>query len=359
MVTKMKGTKISPRERREWSIINKEVPPLSGVITINGRKVSVDVRAELERFRWIRPRWTNDKLIAASPFRFDGTPSFFVNLDPESKFYGCWADMGATDPEWASGSLPKLLAFLDNVTIAEACEYLLANNASEGDADTDESYTLDIPELTLPERRLPLDPTILDEYRYRHPYLERRGISEAVQRLLGVGYDKRSRAVTMPWFNPDGTLANVKYRRVDSKIFWYAKNGYPIRELLYGINVIYERNIKRAAIVEAEIDAMTLMSAGVPAIATGGSGNFNEVKRDLIARSPLEEIVIVADHDDAGQAMKRRIVEMLRGYVIVKVAGYPKRYKDVNEYAVKSTEANIGRIIGRARVVRILYNKLL
>ena len=41
-------------------------------------ELDVDIRTELEAFPWIRPRWDSEKLIAASPFRYDRTPSFFV-----------------------------------------------------------------------------------------------------------------------------------------------------------------------------------------------------------------------------------------------------------------------------------------
>lgn len=146
----------------------------------------------------------------------------------------------------------------------------------------------------------------------------------------------------IPWFQPDGSLANMKFRKVDAKAFWYAKGGVPLRNLVYGIDVIYRKRLKRAVICEAEIDAMYIMSAGYPAIAIGGTG-FTEVKRELIVRSPLEEIVIMADHDRTGlrgicanynrpgQTLKRRLIAELSPYMNVRVAGFPIRYKDPNE----------------------------
>lgn len=317
---------------------------------VNGHRIDVDIRAELERYTWHRPRWTNDKLIAASPFRYDSTPSFFVSLE-----HGGWADSGAIDPEYTSGGFVKLLAFLDNMTEGEAADYLIATYGFVGSSDDHESHTLSIPQLgARGSPRKALDNGVLAPYCYRHPYLSGRGISEAVQRLMCVGYDRKRNAVTMPWRSPSGALLNVKYRRVDSKIFWYERDAWPIREILYAIDVIYTRQIRRAAIVEAEIDALTLMSAGVPAIATGGSGNFNHTKAEMIARSPLEEIVIFADHDAAGQAMKRKVAEILRNSgVRVLVAGYPKRYKDVNEYALSAGLEAVKKRYEAARPIRL------
>lgn len=306
---------------------------MSAYIRLHGRKVYVDVRAELERFDWVRPNWSApNRFIAASPFRHDHTPSFFVNLDEDSDLYGTWADSGATDDEWRSGGFAKLLAFMDDRTYEESVDYLLDNYANDGeDRSKEPKVSLIIPKLVVNDPPKRLDRAILDAYKFRHPYLGDRGISEPVQRLMCVGYDKRSRAVTIPWFNADGSLANVKYRRTDSKLFWYAKGGRPVRELIYGINVIYERRIRRAGIVEGEADAMTLMTAGMPAIATGGATNWNEVKRDIIVRSPLEEVVLYRDNDAAGKAWARRIIADLSPHMIVKVSTVPGRYKDVNE----------------------------
>lgn len=183
--------------------------------------------------------------------------------------------------------------------------------------------------------RKPLDIRLLDQYAFRHPYLERRGISDAVQRALHVGYDRAKQAVTIPWFTADGRLANILHRSVDSKVFWYEKGGMPIREILYGLHVIYRRKIKRVALVEAPIDALFLMTCGIPAVAVGGTA-FNEAKRDLIIRSPIEELTLFTDNDAPGEEMKRKVVELLDPYVIFREVEYPEGCKDPCD--VKDTE---------------------
>lgn len=303
-----------------------------------------DIRIELEQYPWIRSRWTSDKLIAASPFRDDNRPSFFVDLET-----GGWHDSGADDPEWQSGNFAKLLGFLRGTSEAEAAEYLTDKYGLPHD-----TYTADAPpilrplNLTVPKPYKPLDLSLLDSYKFRHPYLTRRGISESIQRLMRIGYDKRSQAVTIPWFNADGTLGNVMYRKVTGKTFWYAKGGRPIREMVYGIDVIYRRKIKRAVIVEAPIDAMTVMTAGFAAVAVGGTA-FSAAKRDLIIRSPIEEITIIRDNDGPGRLLQRKILDELSPYMTVKVAVIPTKYgKDVND----ARPGVVRRIILRAREVR-------
>jgi 5S rRNA maturation endonuclease (ribonuclease M5) len=298
--------------------------------------LNIDVRAELEQFEWERATWTHDRLIAVSPFRYDRTPSFYVYIaDTATATAGAWGDPGAIDPEWSRGGIVKLLAFLRNETTAETVEYLRYKYGSEADANPDGLPQLKPLKLEA-ERKIyrPLDSAILDRYKWRHPYLGvERGISEPVQRLMRIGFDRERNAVVIPWFNPDGSLGAIKYRRVDTKVFWYERGGRPIREMLYGIDVVYARRLRKVALVEAEVDAMTLMSAGIPAIATGGATSWNAGKRDMIARSPAEEVVLYRDNDAAGREWRNRIVSDLRGSVGVSIAIVPSYAKDANELA--------------------------
>lgn len=308
--------------------------------------MEVIIQNEIASFPWSSSTWLPDKLLAASPFRYDNHPSFYVYLvDTPTARAGDWGDSGATDPEWQRGGFPKLLAFLRNETVPETLDYLRAKY-EDGSPDEDEEPALNPPRLTVDEPYRPLDSRILDAYRFRHPYLAGRGISEEVQRLMRVGYDRVRQAIVLPWFNPNGSLGNIKFRKVDGKTFWYVKGGRPIREMVYGIDVVYRRRIKRAAIVEAEIDAMTLWTAGIPAIATGGTG-FGAIKREIIAKSPLEEIVVVRDNDTAGRRWQRQVVRDLIDAMDVSIGIVPRSHKDINDTDIMS----IGRIIERRRKI--------
>ncbi|MCY9577930.1 toprim domain-containing protein [Paenibacillus alvei] len=313
---------------------------------------------ELEKYDWVKPRWTHDKFFAASPFRDDdSSPSFYVWLTDNNRFNakaGQFGDDGAPS-EWKRGDFVKLLSFLRQETEHETREYLRYTYATEWTSEGE--LTLNPPKLSIESASSPLDLRLLDQYAYRHPYLERRGISEAVQRALRIGYDRVRQAVTIPWILPDGRLGNVMYRSINSKVFWFAKvcpscghghltrdnvtyrckacgqettqpvEGMPIRSMLYGMDVIYRRKVRRAALVEAPIDALFLMSCGIPAVAVGGTA-FNETKRDLIIRSGIEEVVLFTDNDAPGEEMKRKAIEMLDGFVTLKEVVYPEGCKD-------------------------------
>lgn len=315
---------------------------------------NVNVLYELEQFDWRNVRPAPDKFIASSPFRTDDdTPSFFVDLREDSDYYGCWHDFGGTDPEWTSGNFTKLLSYLMDVTYEEAAEYLQHKYGT--DDKQHDTYTLRRVRLSAEKpKKSVLEIRLLEEYRHGHPYLSTRCISVEAQREMQTGYFPYKNAVTIPWFGPTGELLNVKYRSVSEKKFWYAKGGRPTRDLVYGIDNIYRYRYRRAAIVEAEIDALTLMSAGIPAVATGGAA-FNEEKASVIIRSPIEELIVMADHDGVGQQFKRDVIRMLGGDLRVGVAGYPNRYKDVNATAQAEGTSKLAEYFYRGKISKKLF----
>jgi DNA primase len=300
------------------------------MIKIRSHSVDVDVRTELEQFNWTRPKWSSDKLIAASPFRYDKSPSFFVNFTGE--YAGTWGDSGHYDQEWASGNFTKLLAFLRNETYEETEEYLLGEYGRH--EDQSENVSIRPISLVIQRNRQPLNADILAKYAEDYSYLKSRGISEETQWQMGVLYDRESKAAVIPWNLTEKKLKNVKFRTVYGKTFWYYKGGQPIRELVYGI----ERAQPTTIICEAEIDALSWMEAGYAAVAVGGA-SFNGWKRDLILRSPIEELIIVTDNDKAGGKLRKEIEVAMKGHVRVRQAyvcgGNASVAKDANEALVK------------------------
>jgi 5S rRNA maturation endonuclease (ribonuclease M5) len=314
---------------------------------------SVNIREELEEFEWTRAKWSETQLMSASPFRYDNHPSFYVYLtDTPTAKAGSWGDRGSIDPEYERGGFVKLLAFLRDESTEETLEYLSEKYGFESVAN--DTPKLNVP--TLPQRlrnRQSLDESVLAGYAFRHPYLLNRGVDEKVQRLMGVGYSSQAGAVTLPWRLADGKLANVKFRKTVGKAFWYAKGGVAIRDLIYGIDVLYRRKPSVALITEAEIDALTGMSCGYASVATGGSA-FNRTKADLLIRAPVDEYVIATDNDAAGRKLRSEIERALRGYKRLSSVVLDG-VKDVNELRVKHGVEAVRNVIDR----RITVNNTL
>lgn len=305
------------------------------MITVRDQTLDIDIETELREFDWHKPRWTSDKLQAASPFRTESTPSFFVNLDGE--YAGTWADLGAYDSDWASGNFVKLLAFLRQETYEETEEYLLE---TYGIPDSREKLILRLPALKLPEPIKYLSEDLVTPAFSR--YLERRGIGKEAQEAYGIGYGKQKGFTALPWRMPDGRLANIMYRSTKGKLFFYEKGGWPRRRLVYGIDVVKRLNSRKAALCEAPIDAMSWYEAtegDIVGIATGGV-TISEEQADLIKRSGIEILVLAGDNDQAGDQFNSEVERRLSGHMRLVRIDYGK-HKDANESIGKLSEINM------------------
>lgn len=294
----------------------------------------------LDRYPWRNPSYARGRLNASSPFgsRADNTPSFSVVIDTDAESFGCWNDSGAVDPEWARGSPVKLYAFLRNITDQEA--FTLLYNA-DVDEDAPPSLRINLRAAAPSAVRRPID---ISPYIQREiPYLTNRGIAPVIQRLYRSGFDAAKNAVVMPWAGPSGNVMNAKFRATWGKAFWYQREGYPVKSMIYGIDVAYRRSIKRAVIVEAEIDAQTAATAGTFGLAVGGS-EFTDEKADMLRRSPIAELLIAGDNDEAGEKLRWQITRKMSGHMRlynVEISGG----KDFNAVGIEGTREACERAV--------------
>lgn len=280
------------------------------IIRIGSHEVDIDLTSELEAYDWgYNARWSADKLIAASPFRHDSTPSFYVNLTGD--YAGVWGDSGAVDDDYVSGGFVKLLAYLRGEGEDETADYLLSEY---GRLYTD-TEDIRLPALNIRKRTKYRTLALEIVTQATSPYLLTRGISAEAQRQYGVGYGATLAGYTaMPWYSADGRLANVKYRSTTGKRFFYEKGATPIRQLVFGLNVVNANRSDMAVLCEGEIDAMSWATAGVPAVACGGS-SISAEQIDAIKRSSVRILLLGGDNDPAGQRLNAEVKRRLGGFV--------------------------------------------
>lgn len=305
----------------------------------------IDVREEIEQYDWgYGAKWTHDKLIAPSPFRYDRTPSFFVRLEPWGDYpAGIWHDSGAYDPDFVSGDIVALLAFLRNETREETVDYLTEKYAPSS-LDKVELITR---KLRRQMRYEPLDERIIT--RATSPYLTKRGISEQVQREATVGYSAHKGFCAIPWRSADGRLLNVKYRATRGKVFFYETGATPIRRLVYGAETVKSSD-DPLIICEAEIDALSWRTAGLQAVAIGGVA-FSAEQADILKRLPVSSYALAGDNDKAGRRFNARVAERLKGADLRLIQWGDIDVKDANDVLLKRDAGN--------NVLRQLYGDAL
>lgn len=252
-------------------------------------KIHVDIQSYLERFEWNRAKWTEDRLIAASPFRDDNHPSFFVNYNND--WAGTWGDSGTGD----SGNFIQLVAELHDTDYETAFEML----KEEFWIRPYEAPAISV-KLGVKKEKSIFDIPVHNP----SPYLLGRGISEETQQLYRTSEDESK--VCLPYINGMGLATALKYRRTDNKDFFYEAGNNHLKNMLFGYHVIYEKLPNTLVICEAEIDAMTAYDMGFVGISLGAA-NLIERQVDLIKKVDVKNIIIGTDNDEKGNLAAKSI----------------------------------------------------
>jgi DNA primase len=293
-------------------------------VLIREQELDVDILEELENFDWSNQVIKGNKFICCSPFRTERHASFAVNLES-----GLFIDSGNSDEYLHKGNLIKLLATLRNEEY-EAIEDYLIEKYSTILADTD-TLKLDMNLLLTPSKPLCINmENIQHLYTEKTDYFTGRGISLEVQKMFALGFNPKDGTVAMPWMDNKGNIINIKYRQIKQKAFFYEVGGQQIKEHVYGIYQCIQLKAKRVYVCESEIDALTLWTYNIPAIAVGGS-SLSSNQKQIILNSGIEEFVIATDNDLVGNRFRRFLKSELGGNLILFSFAFPPNVKDVND----------------------------
>lgn len=155
-------------------------------------------------------------------------------------------------------------------------------------------------------------------------YYNGRLISDDSVNKFKLGFSEKQDMVTIPVHSPDGMAVGFVGRSVEGKDF---KNtpGLPKAKLLFNLHRV--KTADRVYVVESSFDAIRLDQVGMPAVATLGA-NVSNIQIDLLKKY-FNNIIVIADNDEAGGNMKDKIIEKLGSRV--NVIQLEKQYKDIGD----------------------------
>lgn len=155
-------------------------------------------------------------------------------------------------------------------------------------------------------------------------YFTRRGITKDSVKAYLLGYSEKQDMVTIPVTSPDGIWVGFVGRSVEGKEF---KNspGLPRSKTMF--NLSRAKRFDTVYVVESSFDAIRLEQIGVHAIATLGA-SVNRTQKELLKKY-FNNIIVIADNDEAGQGMANRLLEDLGSRVIA--PRLPRTAKDVSD----------------------------
>ena len=172
-------------------------------------------------------------------------------------------------------------------------------------------------------------------------YYSNRLITEESVKKFALGYSEKQDMVTIPVHSPDGMTLGFVGRSIEGKEF---KNtpGLPKGKLLFNLHRIKASSL--VYVVESSFDAIRLDQVGFPAVATlGANVSASQIK---LLEKYFNNVVLVADNDEAGAIMKDKLIEKLGS--LVSVVNIDKKYKDIGDMdddAIRSLEFQFDKSI--------------
>jgi DNA primase len=155
-------------------------------------------------------------------------------------------------------------------------------------------------------------------------YFNGRKINKESMIKFGLGFSENFDMVTVPVHSPDGILLGFVGRSIEGKEF---KNstGLPKSKTLFNINRV--KTAEQVYVVESSFDAIRLDQVGLSAVATLGA-NVSSMQIELLQKY-FNNIIVIADNDEAGGNMKNRLLERLGSRV--SVIQLDNKYKDIGD----------------------------
>lgn len=164
----------------------------------------------------------------------------------------------------------------------------------------------------------------LDKYRYIHPYMYERGLTDEIIERFDVGYDKERKEITFPVRDIEGRCVFVAGRSTERKFFRLPKG---MDKPIYQGYRFFDGSYKVAYITESFLNCLTCWKYDKPAMAMIGTGNKKQY--EILNKLPVREYILAFDPDEAGKKATERFRKNVHGKIIKELVYTDNR--DIND----------------------------
>ena len=166
----------------------------------------------------------------------------------------------------------------------------------------------------------------LDKYRYIHPYMYERGLTDDIIDEFDIGYDKENDCLTFPIKNLKGDVMMIATRSVSGKFFNIPKSEY---KPVYCADRFVDGDFDMCYITESFLNCLTLWKYKLPAVALMGTGSY--AQRKILEALPVRHYVLALDPDDAGKRATKNLKKFLSKTKLVSEIVYQNNKEDIND----------------------------
>lgn len=169
----------------------------------------------------------------------------------------------------------------------------------------------------------------LDKYRYIHPYMYERGLTDEIIERFDIGYDRERKEITFPVRDIEGRCVFVAGRSTERKFFRLPKG---MDKPIYCSHLFRYGTYTRAYITESFLNCLTCWKYDKPAMAMIGTGNKKQY--EILEKLPVREYILCFDPDEAGRKATQRFKQNVKGKIIKEII-YEEEGKDINDLQEK------------------------
>ena len=164
----------------------------------------------------------------------------------------------------------------------------------------------------------------LDKYRYIHPYMYSRGLTDEIIERFDIGYDRERKEITFPVRDIEGRCVFVAGRSTERKFFRLPQG---LNKPLYQGYRFVDGSYKICYVTESFLNCLTCWKYDKPAIAMLGTGNKKQY--EILNKLPVREYILAFDPDEAGRKATERFRKNVHGKIIKELV-YPDN-RDIND----------------------------
>lgn len=166
----------------------------------------------------------------------------------------------------------------------------------------------------------------LSKYRYYHPYMYKRGLTNEIIEKFDIGYDSDTDCITVPVADINKNIVFVARRSVSGKFFNYPSGA---EKPVYCAERLIEYSPSTPVIVtESVFNTLTCWKFNKPSVALFGTGTKNQY--EILKRLPAKKLILALDPDDAGERGTKKLIDNLSSSKILTRLVIPSG-KDLND----------------------------
>lgn len=179
----------------------------------------------------------------------------------------------------------------------------------------------------------------LDKYRYYHPYMYQRKLTDDIIERFDVGYDNdyilvgkdgtdhHIKCVTFPVRDISGKTLFVARRSVETKFFHYPSG---VTKPVYGVYELSQINPYPTEVIicESIFNCLTCWAYGKYAVALNGTGTHDQYEQ--LRKLPVRKYILGLDPDEAGFRGRMKLRKALQNDKIITEYDIPAG-KDIND----------------------------